>query len=388
MSHKTILGSVAVACLALTMPAQAQAQSSSELSVKNRMQASPVQAQRRQDRRRSFVKRQHRQLKCGKGEKKQLIIKGVEDNFLANGGEQASKSLRVQTQTHTPAWNQGVGNTFDGTSVNRKIFSFLDLPNNVTRGKFMIGLRTIGEQVRTDGMAIGNLGDISSTVISPERAGFSYASGAWTGTTGPSLTPNGNNYSADFNNIRFVSGSTLKDAVNNGETTIDVYVQDDHSVDYVAASVCSGPEKKGMTWGIRNPQPEPVNGVAHVGCNYADGGKCDPYQGDTVCSKELPILCLNPLRLQKPQNLTEDKWDKWSGGIIGTTNPTAAPSTLAQANAMCTAEFGPGWRVAEHHDAYPGSSGWRFSAYGNVGTKGKRFWTDIRNQPNGICWTR
>ena len=66
----------------------------------------------------------------------------------------------------------------------------------------------------------------------------------------------------------------------------------------------------------------------------------------------------------------------------------AAPSTLAQANSECVKEFGPGWRVAEHHDAYPGTSGWAFSAYGNVGTKGKRFWTDIKNQPNGVCWSR
>jgi hypothetical protein len=143
-----------------------------------------------------------------------------------------------------------------------------------------------------------------------------------------------------------------------------------------------------MTWGIAPPKPEPVNGVAHVGCTDETGGKCDPYQGDTTCSTPLPILCLNPMKLQKPANLKEDRWDKWSGGIIGTTNPMPAPSTLAQANSECVKEFGPGWRVAEHHDSYPGSSGWKFSAYGNVGTKGKRFWTDIRNQPNGVCWSR
>ena len=66
----------------------------------------------------------------------------------------------------------------------------------------------------------------------------------------------------------------------------------------------------------------------------------------------------------------------------------SAPDKLSLANQACTAEFGKGWRVAEHHDIISGSSGWMFSAYGNVGTLGKRFWTDIRNQPNGVCWDR
>lgn len=335
----------------------------------------------------SFVNRQHAMNRCERGETKHLIIAGVEDNFASSGSEPAVKSARVAAQTHTPGWNAGVGSAFDGRQVNRKIFSHLNLPANVRSGVFMIGLDPIGEILGTDGMTFGNLSD--DILTSQDRSSFGYTGSSWVANVGGNLTPNGKNHSAKFRDIGLMSGGTLESYYqNSGDQILDVYVQDDHSVDYVAVSVCAGPKKKGMTWGLRTPAPESVNGVAHVGCTDKDGGKCDPYQGDTVCSTPLPILCHRPMKFQKPANLKEDRWDKWSGGIIGTTNPMPAPATLAQANSECVKEFGPGWRVAEHHDAYPGTSGWVFSAYGNVGTKGKRFWTDIKNQPNGVCWTR
>ena len=336
----------------------------------------------------SFVRQQHARYKCEAGEQKHLIIAGAEDNFSSSGSEPAIKSDRVLAQTHTPGWNAGLATAFDNTSTNRKVFSHLDLPPNVKRGLFMIGLDPIGELLQTDGMTIGNLGD--DGISNQQRVGYSYDGSNWNPASGSNLNNVGNNYYSDFSNMSLLaSGQTLESYFQStGDDLLDVYVQDDHSVDYVAVSVCTGPEKKGMTWGLRDPQPEPVNGVAHVGCNDANGTNCEPYNGDTTCSTQLPILCINPMSLQKPQNLTEGQWDKWSGGIIGTTDPMAAPSTLALANSACTAEFGPGWRVAQHHDAASGRSGWAFSAYGNVGTKGKRFWTDIDDQPNGVCWSR
>lgn len=342
----------------------------------------------------SFIREQHRSLKCGKGERKRLIIHGREDNFSSSGNELLNRSNRVASNPAT-GWNQGLETRFDGTTYNRKVFDSITMPQNIRSGKVMIGMKTIGELVNTDGFSVGNLG--AAGISANQRKGFAYNNG-WSSMTGSGWQNSGTNYASDFSNIILMNEQTLEDYYRtSGDRIIDAYVQDDHSVDYFAVSVCFGEKggnntptskKMGMTWGIRTPLPESVNGVAHVGCNDKDGIKCDPYKGDTLCSEPRPILCLNPMRLQKPQHLTESKWDKWSGGIIGTTNPIPAPSTLAQANSECVKEFGPGWRVAEHHDAYPGSSGWMFSAYGNVGTKGKRYWTDIRNQPNGICWTR
>lgn len=149
------------------------------------------------------------------------------------------------------------------------------------------------------------------------------------------------------------------------------------------------PTDKGMTFGIRNPYPNDVNGVIHVGCGDKDGVNCDAIKGDTLCTTPKPLLCINPMGLSKPASVSEpSRWEKWSGGIVGTTNPIAAPDELSKANQACVNEFGSGWRVAQFHDGYAGRSGWSFSAYGNVGTKDKRFWADIDDQPNGVCWDR
>lgn len=415
----TLLSSVL--CAGLIPAGMAQAQDTqpqlqqTRQVIKKRMQEAKPRAPRG-----SFIRKQHRSLKCGKGERKRLIIHGREDNFSSSGSELLNRSSRVANNPAT-GWNQGLETRFDGTTYNRKVFDSITMPQNVRSGKVMIGMKTIGELVNTDGFSVGNLG--AAGISTNQRKGFAYNNG-WSSMTGSGWQNSGTNYASDFSNITLMNGQTLEDYYRtSGDRIIDAYVQDDHSVDYFAVSVCFGKrddggnstggngnggngndgngnggnggntggpasKKMGMTWGIRTPLPESVNGVAHVGCNDKDGVKCDPYKGDTLCTEPRPILCLNPMRLQKPQNLTESRWDKWSGGIIGTTNPMPAPSTLAQANSECVKEFGPGWRVAEHHDAYPGSSGWVFSAYGNVGTKSKRYWTDIRNQPNGICWTR
>lgn len=146
--------------------------------------------------------------------------------------------------------------------------------------------------------------------------------------------------------------------------------------------------EKGMTFGIRDTYPNQVNGVIHVGCGDKDGVNCDARNGDTLCTTPKPLLCINPMGLPKPANVNESRWDKWSGGIVGTTKPMPAPSKLSTANQACVAEFGNNWRVAQFHDVRAGRSGWAFSAYGNVGTQDKRFWTDIDDQPNGVCWNR
>ena len=322
-----------------------------------------------------YVSQQHERFKCGNGEKKQLIIRGARDSFAPSGSEPTSINSRVPI----PSYNGTFAGIYDGRSVNNFFMDSLNLPQNVTSGRLMIGLKGLGGQTDTDSMSIGNL-----SAGSTNKVGYSY-SGQW---NVPGWSSSGNDYAANFSSIGLQSGQNLQSYINNsGDTLIDVIVQDDHSVDYIAASVCVGPEKKGMTWGLHTPIPEPVNGVAHFGCNVASG-ECNPYQGDQVCNTALPILCINPMGLTKPANLTEGKWDKWSGGIVGTTKPTPAPSKLSDANKMCVAEFGKGWRVAQHHDSAQGRSGWVFSGYGNAGTMGKRFWTDIDDQPNGVCWDR
>jgi hypothetical protein len=149
----------------------------------------------------------------------------------------------------------------------------------------------------------------------------------------------------------------------------------------ITAPNCA-PARKGMTWRlVRTNSP---TGTIRVGCG---NNECDPRQGDTPCTSALPLLCIRktgvgfPLPVPATVSNT-DRYNKWSGGVVGTTSATVPPATLAGANALCAQQFGTDWRVAEFHDGW----GWYFQAYGGVGDPSARFWVHINDQPNGRCW--
>jgi hypothetical protein len=157
--------------------------------------------------------------------------------------------------------------------------------------------------------------------------------------------------------------------------------------------------RNGMTWTRIGAPPLQTDGVGCSGCN--------PYQGDTSCSSSLPILCVKPEGLQRPNYAVSGSPSQrgWSGGHIRLTTAAVGTSlgSLANANAICAAAFGTGYRMAEFHDgkyvtgmgadAYYGNTwptsgllngGWNFYAYGNV-SSASRFWTYINDQPAN-CW--
>ena len=163
-----------------------------------------------------------------------------------------------------------------------------------------------------------------------------------------------------------------------GKYTVHVVGQ---AVYKITAPNCQ-PPRKGLTWSLlRTNQP---TGTVRVGC----GNKCDARRGDTPCTEKLPILCIRKsgpgFPLPKPATVdASSRYNRWSGGVIGTTQATVPPKTLQEAHALCEQEFGEHWRVAEHHDGW----GWAFQAYGGVGDPNSRFWMDI-NDTNGTCWSR
>jgi hypothetical protein len=138
---------------------------------------------------------------------------------------------------------------------------------------------------------------------------------------------------------------------------------------------------KGLTWKLLGTNT--TTGTIDVGC----WNGCNAYQGDTTCTTALPILCIKKagpgFPLAVPMSVDNSNiYHKWAGGVVGTTKPKVPPATRAAANALCVQEFGPGWRVAEHHDGW----GWHFQAFGGVGNPAQRFWVDINDQPGATCW--
>ncbi len=138
---------------------------------------------------------------------------------------------------------------------------------------------------------------------------------------------------------------------------------------------------KGMTW-TKNTGHYDTVGVDIVGCD----GLCNAYNGDTVCTAALPVLCLNNTRKAQtpaPAGIPIDVNRGWSGGHIASTPPI--PGTMLTSatagDAICVAFFGPGWKMGEFHD---GNGGWNWYAYGNLRTD-LRYWTRI-SDTSGNCW--
>lgn len=154
---------------------------------------------------------------------------------------------------------------------------------------------------------------------------------------------------------------------------------------YTLAS-CGG-TKKGMTW--IHSKSDATTGTITVGCSG-----CDAYHGDTECKELRPLLCIyKPTPpFQLPNGLPEPTDNRWSGGVVATTEPVAGRSftTVADANSYCKDKFGDGWRVAEFHDGRNGGI-WNFQAYGGTVSAptvpSTRFWVTTDDQPDGNCWT-
>lgn len=137
---------------------------------------------------------------------------------------------------------------------------------------------------------------------------------------------------------------------------------------------------KGMTW--RHVASNAQNGTITVGC---DG--CDAYQGDTQCTQQLPVLCIDKPSTPFPLPIgviNSNQFYLWSGGVVATTQPHVGMNSTA-ATAYCQAQFGPLFRVAEFHDGW----GWGFQAYGGTVSAptvpSTRFWVYINDQPGANC---
>jgi len=134
---------------------------------------------------------------------------------------------------------------------------------------------------------------------------------------------------------------------------------------------------RGMTWWKLGH----ANGVDWVGCRNGEPNGCNAYQGETSCAVRAPVLCLK--QDGSPSPVPFDFYKGWAQGNIGLSRAVRGDSmrSVNDGNAICRAEFGPGWRMAEFHD---GGGGWSWQAYGNIDST-TRFWVYINDQ-NANCW--
>lgn len=165
-------------------------------------------------------------------------------------------------------------------------------------------------------------------------------------------------------------------------------------------------EPRGMSWGSYENAATGA-GIVFVGCHgkpRTEQGSCDAYVGDTACSTPLPPLCLRVDGRPRPAGLITGKgyamppdfYAGWAQGEVRAGKPVAGSQLRSQADAdaRCAAQFGPGWRLAEFHDAVREGSGengeparhggWNFYAAGQL-DPATRYWVANNDKPAN-CW--
>ncbi|CAF4757114.1 unnamed protein product, partial [Rotaria sp. Silwood2] len=164
-------------------------------------------------------------------------------------------------------------------------------------------------------------------------------------------------------------------------------------------------------------------GIDYIGCrDWTDpnGMNCDPYNGDTDCNVELPMLCMKYDYSPRPPYfiygngaaMPAANYAGWNQGHVSTTMPVKASrfENRAQASAFCATALGAGWEVVAiwsgqgkwisgmNGTKYAGaewtantgqmqSGGWHFYSYGNV-RKDTRFWIHGPDDQSSTCWSR
>lgn len=148
-------------------------------------------------------------------------------------------------------------------------------------------------------------------------------------------------------------------------------------------------------WGLSfavAAEPAPTSAVVHLSCHgdpaavdHPHRGSCNPYSGDTTCRASLPVACVKATGARAPDKLAQDFYSGWVKGQLGATRPVTGTTlkSAEAASAVCQAELGAGWRVAEFHD---GGGGWGLQGERGAGLRaGTRYWVHINDQ-RGNCW--
>ncbi len=148
-------------------------------------------------------------------------------------------------------------------------------------------------------------------------------------------------------------------------------------------------------WGLSfalAADPPGTPAVVHLSCHgdpatvdHPHRGSCNPYGGDTTCRASLPVACMKSTGARVPDGLPQDFYSGWVKGQLGATRPVVGVTlkSAEAASALCLAELGAGWRMAEFHD---GGGGWGLQGERSAGLRaGTRYWVRISDQ-RGNCW--
>ncbi|MBX9803704.1 MAG: hypothetical protein K2Y04_13220 [Caulobacteraceae bacterium] len=340
--------------------------------------------------------------KCGSGETKKIVVRGVEDGYSPAGNEPGF--IRPGRRDGSAMWlpRHGTGQ-YDQVNADRGFTDSFNVPEQVSRGLFVFRARGLNGS-DNDTMNFGDL-TLREVTAAPGSTGGGEiklfgADGIW--------TVQEDVYSADLEAIPVIDRSlggavletqgrsrtySLKSYFNDRTAPdwLDVFVQDDTVVDFMGLAICSPPEiKRGVTLMPIMPSFPAQQGTVNLACHHAREAdrKCDPYVGDTVCSAALPLACLRPGDAPERRDPAGNRFfGHWSGGTIAVTEPVRGDRfrTVREVEGFCEQRFGAGWRVASIGDGFRNQS---VAGLGDSRGLTSRVWVDIADQPHATCWAR
>ena len=338
-----------------------------------------------------------RAYKCQRAETKQIIVRGVEDDYSPTGGEPNFVRAGRQSPDNLTFF---AGGSYDQVQTDRRFTDSFRVPSHTARGLFVIRLRPVGN---SDGDSI-SIGDVST--FSDARLPR-FGAGVRDLARTPGWTRVKDLYFAEFDDIRLrepTDGAprddrsrprkgSLLDFVRDGgaDGWVDVFVQDDTGVDVMAAAICTEPKRgKGLSLSRFRGAAVPGKDIVAISCSHGgrDQHTCDPYVGDISCATPLPVACFRPRGAAMPRPLERHYvGNMWSGGDLAFTEPVPGERfrTIGEVNAHCAGRFGRDWRAAELHD---GMHNMGIAGFGDARRLSSRAWVDIAGETYATCWSR
>ena len=323
------------------------------------------------------------EFQCRRGETKEIVLRGFEDNYQLGNDEFASPSEQAQLNISLKEYLGLRG--YDEGGLNKNFYDQVTLKPNIASGLFVVKMEPLSS-LKNDSISIGNY----RTSYGPDHPRNQFAQLISTLPTTPGWNHRKDLYWAPIRDIPFIHDSKqhpnlltyIRAGTNAAE--FDIAIGDDTRVDFIGLATCNEPlENKGVVHiAGRSGLPQ---GLVSFSCDRPDGSTCDQYKGDLLCSEERAVLCFKDQFSDPPAELVSNMHlHRWTGGSYQTTHPVmgTAFETSDDVNAFCRLEFGDDWRAASAHEGANSNTGIGFGK----APDGTQAWVDVKGGKYANCW--
>jgi hypothetical protein len=340
-------------------------------------------------------------LRCPRGLRQTIQVRGKEDGFDRNGDEPSRiepSLLRFGSfQDAQNGASRALGmRAYDEGGADKQLIDYFAIPKGTLSGTLIVKLRAVSGGAENDYLKLTPSRSYRSQSGADSLASFS-VSGAELADLqiAPSTT---GVFAISLDKFVRRAGQSRPDEqapvlayLDNTQTEeefVTLTISDDTAVDVAVLSLCVEPETiQGVTFAESSDKPLGPD-VSVLGCAIDETqGFCGPYSGDTLCSKPLPVACFQDGTNPKPAGLREASINDaaFVGGQVRPSSPVAASKfkTRSEVDSFCAREFGEGFRVLSYQE---GGGGMVISR-SQIAPR-TRLWIDIADQPRGRCWDR